>query len=380
MRILLVGEYSRLHNSLKEGLLQLGKEVVLVGTGDGYKDYPNDLSYEALFFKKTLPLFITKVILSVFRINLIKIEYAFRFYQLLPKLKNFCIVQLINENSIKTYPFLERYLIKKLVSQNGKLFLLSCGTDYSSVKYAFEKKYKYSILSPYFEDKSLKKHYKYVLQYINPQYKRLHQKISGLCTGIIASDLDYHLPLLGEKKYIGLIPNPINHNKLTYQKPQLKGKILIFHGISSSNYIKKGNVFFDDALKIIANRYPKKIKIIRTVDIPYNKYIELYNQCHILMDQVYAYDQGYNALEAMAKGKVVFTGAEKIWLEYFKIQEDCVAINALPSSEQIVRKLEYLIQNPNKILEISKAAREFILREHDYLKISQAYLNIWNKN
>ena len=31
MRILLLGEYSRLHNSLKEGLTALGHEVILLG-------------------------------------------------------------------------------------------------------------------------------------------------------------------------------------------------------------------------------------------------------------------------------------------------------------------------------------------------------------
>jgi len=36
---------------------------------------------------------------------------------------------------------------------------------------------------------------------------------------------------------------------------------------------------------------------------------------------VYAYDQGFNALEAMAKGKVVFTGAEKEWLELYNLEE-----------------------------------------------------------
>ena len=31
MKVLLVGEYSRLHNSLKEGLQKLGHEVFIVG-------------------------------------------------------------------------------------------------------------------------------------------------------------------------------------------------------------------------------------------------------------------------------------------------------------------------------------------------------------
>ena len=32
--------------------------------------------------------------------------------------------------------------------------------------------------------------------------------------------------------------------------------------------------------------------------------------------------EGFNALEAMAKGKVVFTGAEKEWLDYHNLKED----------------------------------------------------------
>jgi hypothetical protein len=36
-------------------------------------------------------------------------------------------------------------------------------------------------------------------------------------------------------------------------------------------------------------------------DIPYTTYINSYNKAHILLDQTYAYDQGYNALEAMAR-------------------------------------------------------------------------------
>ena len=42
MKILLIGEYSRLHNSLKEGLQVLGNEVTLLGFKDGFKDFPVD--------------------------------------------------------------------------------------------------------------------------------------------------------------------------------------------------------------------------------------------------------------------------------------------------------------------------------------------------
>ena len=44
MKILLVGEFSRLHNSLKEGLMRLGPTATIVGTGDDFKGYDVDYS------------------------------------------------------------------------------------------------------------------------------------------------------------------------------------------------------------------------------------------------------------------------------------------------------------------------------------------------
>ena len=56
MRILLVGEYSRLHNSLKEGLELLDHEITLIATGDYFKNYPADIrlirKYDSGLLKK----------------------------------------------------------------------------------------------------------------------------------------------------------------------------------------------------------------------------------------------------------------------------------------------------------------------------------------
>ena len=95
---------------------------------------------------------------------------------------------------------------------------------------------------------------------------------------------------------------------------------------------------------------------------------------------VYAYDQGYNALEAMGSGKVVFTGAEQEWLDYYGLEKNTVAINAEPNVDSIVENLEWLINNPEQITIISKNAREFIEERHNYINIAQEYLNLWTKN
>ena len=44
MKILLIGEYSNVHATLAEGLRALGHEVTVISDGDGWKDYPRDIS------------------------------------------------------------------------------------------------------------------------------------------------------------------------------------------------------------------------------------------------------------------------------------------------------------------------------------------------
>ncbi|WP_310990983.1 glycosyltransferase family protein [Aequorivita marina] len=379
MRILLVGEYSRLHNSLKEGLQTLGHDVVLVSSGDSFKGFPSDIllkrKYETGVAKK-----IKVGIFKVFGVDITSLSLKNQFFQHKDAFKNIDVVQLINESPLGIIPKYEKEIISYLKKNNQKVFLLSCGTDYTSVKYAIDKKLRYSIFSPLFENKVSKKDLAPPLKYLKPEYKNLHDFVFEIMEGVIASDLDYDIPLTGNKKYLGLIPNPINTEKLEFKSFSSKGapeKIIIFHGINRANYFKKGNDYFEAALKIIAEKYASKVDVITVENIPYSEYIEKYNSAHILLDQVLSYDQGYNALEAMAKGKVVFTGAEKEFLERYDLTEDEVCINALPNVDYLYKKLEHLILNPTEITTISKNARDFIEREHDYRSVAKKYVTAW---
>ena len=376
MKILLVGEYSRLHNSLKEGLQQLGHQVTLVSTGDDFKKFPSDVlltrKYDDGILKK-----IKVLLVKLLRWDITSHSIKNQFFKQQGKFKDFDIVQLINESPFGILPKHEKEIISFLKNNNNKLFLLSCGTDHTSVKYAFEKKFRYSIFTPFFKGKISEKEFFPALKYLKPDYKELHNFVFEKVDGIIASDLDYDIPLRGTEKYFGLIPNPVNIEELQYQSPSIKGKIVVFHGINRANYFKKGNDYFEKALKEIKRRFPEKVEIIQVENVPYSEYIEKYNSADILLDQVFAYDQGYNALEAMAKGKVVFTGAETEFLEHYNLKQDELCINALPNVESIVEKLSWLIENPLKIEGISKNARLFIEREHHFMSIAERYLKAW---
>lgn len=378
MKVLLVGEYNRVHKNLKEGLEQLGHQAKVVGLRDGFKKVDVDIELKD-YFENGILKKLRVLGVKLFRYDILGTSLKYQIKNKREHLSNYDIVQFINEAPFLCDRKIQFQLIKDIISWNKNVFLLSCGTDYPSVSYAFDKKFKYSILTPYFEGKGKKKDFSPALSYLTPVHKTIYNYLYEHITGVIANDLDYHLPLLGHTKYLGMIPHAIDLSKLPYKTPDLKDKIIIFHGVNKNNYFKKGNDLFDKAIALIAKDYRDRIEIIRTENLAYKDYIQAFDKCHILLDQVYAYDQGFNALEAMAKGKVVFTGAETEWLEYYHIKEDSTAINAMPSEELIAKKLSWLIDNPEKIMEISKNARVFVEKYHDHINCTKAYLEKWQK-
>ncbi|MNQ16876.1 hypothetical protein D3C85_298800 [compost metagenome] len=378
MKVLLVGEYSHLHNSLKDGLMALGHEVFIVGRKDGFKNFPVDFPIQ----KKWDSGLLKKAKVALYKLSGFDISSFFTYCQFL-KFKKQCsgfdVVQLINENSFECQPYFEKKIISHLIKNNQKLYLLSCGYDYLNVKYCFENPDFKSVVPLYLNNKIDKKTFGNVLKFRKKAFFKLHQFIYKNSHGIIASDFDYHLPLLGNSKYLGLIPNPINIDKLQFESLTIDDKIIIFHGINNDNYVKKGNDYFEKALEIIQEKYREKVEIITVRSVPYSEYINLYNHSHILLDQIYAYDQGYNALEAMAKGKVVFTGAETEFISHYNLSKK-VCINTIPNIDYLVNELSFLIENPDEIIAIGKRARAFIEEHHHYKKIAEKYILKWNEN
>ena len=376
MKILLVGEYSRLHNSLQEGLAALGHQVILISTGDYFKKYPSDIIIERSF-DTGLARKIKIVIYVLFKFDITSWSMTRQFFKNASSLKGFDVVQLINESPFGAAVKDEIKMISFLKQNNKKLFLLSCGTDYLSVQHQLSDVNPYSILSNYKDGKVSKIEFKSILKYTTPPFKELHQYLFKNIDGVIASDYDYHMPLSGNSKYLGLIPNPINTSKLSVFELDTKGPVVIFMGINRTNYHSKGISYFEEALVTIQQKFPELVHIEVVENLPYDQYIKKYNDAHIILDQVFAYDQGYNALEAMAKAKVVFTGAEPAFMEHYKLDTP-VAINALPNVESLVIALEDLIKHPEKIKEIGLAAHEFVVQHHHHKKVAQQYLDTWN--
>lgn len=355
----------------------MGHRVAICGLKDGFKDYPVDFPIE----KKWDSGIRKKIKIALFRLTGFDISSWLTYRQFMrysPQLRGFDLVQLINENSFYCQPNVEKKILSQLFRHNHKVVLLSCGYDYGNVRHALAHKENKSPFLPYFEGRLSARDFYNALKYDSAPFRKLHEFIRMHVAGVIATDLDYEPALLCDPKYLGLIPNPVNTDKIAFQSLSADQKVVIFHGINTENYLKKGNDFFELALAEIAQKYGSRVEILTARSLPYATYIEMYDSAHIVLDQVYALDQGYNALEAMAKGKVVFTGAEAVFVSRYGIGS-AVNVNATPDVEKLIGQLSYLIDHPHEIAAIGQRARAFIEQHHDYRQIARKYVDTWQK-
>ena len=51
----------------------------------------------------------------------------------------------------------------------------------------------------------------------------------------------------------------------------------------------------------------------------------------------------------------------------------------LPDADYLVNELSFLIDNPTEIIAIGKRARAFIEKEHEYIKIAEKFVRVWQE-
>lgn len=353
MKILLLGDYSGLHKNLQRGLINLGYKCILATDGDGFKK----ISESDLYFpnsKNPLIRRIKKIMFLIFGIS---------------KYYGFDVVQLINSNIFDgTAYYYNQIAINLIKRKSGKIFLSACGTDYFVFKDRYLLKY-----NPY--DDTIKFDSKEKNRYLKKSYIQNNKYVVSIVNKIIPSMYSYTFPYYFTKKITSTIPLPIDINKIIYSSQIFyNGKITIFHGINRPGF--KGTKYIKEAMEKIYKKYPDKVEIIIDGNMPLNEYLKVMDKANIIVDQCLSYDYGMNALYGMAKGKVVLSGNEIESQNHFN-RNDIPVINIIPSVEDIYSKLEQLILNKDKIIEIGHKSRLYVEDFHDSVKVAQEYLKIW---
>lgn len=353
MKILLIGEYSALHKNLKEGLEELGHKAIIVSTGDGFKRIESD------------------ILIGTDKSGLAgKADIRWNWIKRLSDFSGFDVVQFINPFVFPANFFPVRIFINKIIKNNTKSFLLGAGDDAYFWKYGKER-LKYGPFDDFLRyDLKQPSHY-----YQTQKAMNFNQWMVGKVNAVIPIMYEYQISYQGSSKMANTIPIPINCNKIEYQENKVGNKLVVFHGLNRYGF--KGTRHVEAAFDILKKKYPNDLELIIDGKMPLDNYLEVMRRTNVIIDQVYSHSCGLNALYALAMGKVVLGGAEPIAFPSLGIESSPV-INIEPTAEDIVSKVEQLLENKQKISEMGLHSRMFAEQVHSHTKIAAKYLDTWS--
>lgn len=368
MKILLLGEFSNVHWTLACALRKLGHEVCVVSNGDYWKGYPSDIPLVRQPGK------------------LGRLAYVCKLLRLLPQLRGYDVVQLINpvhfvelkaEHGIRIYDYLRRH--------NGKVFLGAFGYDYY---YVYDSVVRRTLRYCDFYTPSREVYHEWNTanehDWLYTFKKDINQHIASTCNGIISGLYEYDIayrPYFPEKTTF--IPLPIEVTEEVesgsdgcYDEQR---KMRFFIGIQRSRTELKGTDVMLRALERIIADYPDRAEMVKVESVPFAQYKEMMRSSDVLLDQIYSYTPAMNALLAMNQGLVVVSGGEEENYEILGEKELRPIINVQPDEEDVYRQLEQLVLHPERLPQLKRDSVEYVRRHHDSIKVAEQYLEAWNR-
>lgn len=365
MKVLLIGEYSNVHATLADGLRAIGHEVTVLSNGDFWKDYPRD-------------------------INLVRsytiwggVKYMLKLYSLLPRLRGFDVVQLINPLFLELKADKHFSIYRYLRKHNREMVLGAFGMDYYWVNTCTkEKPLRYSDFNIGDEVRNNADAVKERKDWIGTDKERLNKYIAEDCDAIVTGLYEYQVCY--EKFFpdkTTYIPFPIRpeQTEITESQKAIPDKLKLFVGISKGRSAYKGTDIMLSAARRLAEKYPQLVELRVAEGVPYEQYKQMMEGSDAILDQLYSYTPSMNPLIAMSKGIICVGGGEPENYEIIHEQELRPIINVLPNEESVYDELKKLVLHRDRIPELKRQSIEYVCKHHDYIKVAQRYESLYEK-
>lgn len=362
MKILLIGEYSNVHNTLAKGMRELGHRVTLASDGDSWKNYPRDIDLK--------------------REPGHRMQFLWRLIKALPRMRGYDVVQIINpmflelkaERILPIYKYLRRH--------NKKIVMGAFGMDYYWVTVnTLIRPLRYSDFNIGDQVRTDEQANLYRDEWILTAKNDLNTYIAKDCDGIPACLYEYwatynEVPELRDK--MRFIPLPIVMPDI-YRTNFYGGPLKVFIGISKGRSAYKGTDIMLSAAQALKEKYPEQLDLRVAEGVPFSEYQRMMDGSDAILDQLYSYTPSMNSLLAMSKGIIVIGGGEPENYEILGETELRPIINVQPNYQSVYDELEQLILHPERISDLKKQSVEYIRRHHDYLKVAEQYIKFYQE-
>ena len=364
MKILFIGDYSNMHACLGAELRRMGHQVTILSDGCGYLGSQTDIRIER----------------NPGAVG--GLRYLLRLFSILPQLKGYDAVQLINPNFLSLKPGKIKYFFKKLREQNNGIFLSLCGNDHFFVKACADgKTFRFSEFmvgdSPTEFHKANPERMNNWLGEPNKSWNEwLYNHIDGAMSVLPEYDMAAR-PILGERAHFTNLP--VDLSSLPYSPLSIDGPLRLFIGIRGGMELQKGTAYMLGIAKELEREMPGKVIVDCVRNLPLNEYLKRMSQSHIVLDQYYSYSPATNALQAMALGRVAGSGAQPEYYDYINHHTSRPILSLSPIEPPLKERLRQLILDPSPLYAMSREGRAIVEHHNDVSIVANRFLNVWQK-
>lgn len=375
MRILLLGEYSNVHHTLCEALRRAGHKVLLISDGDGWKNYPRDID-----LRRYLPGPLGSLI------------YLCRIAMLLPRMRGFDVVQLINPQILYLKPRWNRWLFDYLKRHN-RIVSLGCFGDDSYVVSRMQQPdflaYTDFVAGDHVIDHPLNR--QRIQTWCDPERRAMTEHAVTQADCLMACLYEYYKVYeqegFGAKlHYLPLPIEPLEGKKekgtgLEGKKEKGEGKnrensaVRVLLAIQKKRGAMKGTDQIEPLLLRLAQEYPDQIDLHRIESVPFTQYCQEVDAADVIVDQLYSYTPAMTALEAMRRGKVVITGGERYELEGEWYESPVINLRPF-ADEENYQTLRDTLLDRNKIARLSQDSQAYVEKYHDADSVASLFTRL----
>lgn len=366
MRILLLGEASFVHSTLRKGFEALGHDVVLVSAGCIW-DCPRDIDVSRnMRWGKLSGL---KVI-----------------WKILTNLRVFTGNDIVQMNDFHTIPLKVKWneLFFKFLKRFNKKVVRGCwGDDIVVLDAQARGVLAYSDTHIGTKPINAELHKWRIAEQNLPEFVSCCQYVNNHADAFVACLYEYYVYYNTEEYKARLhympLPMEIPETLLTpHSSPHTPIKVLV--GIQSKRDYIKGAGIIGDLVERVDEENPGKIEVKRVYDVPYDDYLKMLDEADVLVDQLYSYTPSMNSLAAMAHGTVVIGGGEEEYYEFIGEKTLRPIINVRPEDDEYnLKMLRDTLLYPDKIERMKREGLEFVHKYHDYEKVAKGLIDIYNK-
>jgi glycosyltransferase involved in cell wall biosynthesis len=342
MKVLLLHEFSGVHNELQAGLRAIGIDATTANFGDDFRRFPSDI-----------------YIGNTDRSHWGSVRRAAHQVGLVGVLRGYDVIQSITAsvfNPLASW-FLEAAVLKN--KAQSYIYLAASG---DAVYRKHVRSFQYSPVLDWYE---------------RPAQLRREMRVLGCARRIVAGAWDY-LEVYRREGYASkFIPFPVMTSKVQFHEIAQRPRLRVLHPlnrVAGDDY--KGTSHILAAFRRLESKFGRDVEFLAVGGLPFSEYMALADSCDVIVDQAYTMSYGMSAIYAMAQGKVVLSGKETA-TEELGCYADSPVINIQPSVDQIVARLEELLDQRSRLRELGFRSRQFAERYHDAIVVAEQYADVY---